>query len=311
MTRRIRQLPPAVAPSDNDVFPVSQMLPDSNQPTTRAMTRAQLVSDLVAAVNEARAELTSQFAARDQQLADMLAAVQVALSDNAEHDAQIEAALIMVQTALDDGNGTTPYDLWLEAGNTGTVQDYLASMVGPQGPAGVQGPQGERGPQGEAGPVGADGPMGPTGANGLKGDAGEAGPTGSTGAVGPKGDKGDKGDAGPQGIQGIPGQTGAVGGVGPQGVTGSSGATLVGTAMISETAVIALSAGTRKVTLSAAGTVTTGNYLLFPVSATPANYGIIDCACVTNGQLQVTMTAPLLALGASYSIPVRVVRINT
>lgn len=36
-----------------------------------------------------------------------------------------------------------------------------------------------------------------------------------------------------------------------------------------------------------------------------------DAICTTAGQLQVSLTAPALAIGASYSIPVRVVRINT
>lgn len=65
--------------------------------------------------------------------------------------------------------GKSAYQSWLDAGNTGTEQDFLTSL------------------RGEPGADGHDGAVGP------KGDKGE------TGAVGPKGDKGDKGDKGEQG----------------------------------------------------------------------------------------------------------------
>lgn len=35
--------------------------------------------------------------------------------------------------------GKSAYDLWLEEGNTGTVSDFLDSLVGPPGPAGPPG----------------------------------------------------------------------------------------------------------------------------------------------------------------------------
>lgn len=54
-----------------------------------------------------------------------------------------------------------------------------------------------------------------------------------------------------------------------------------------------------------------GNYLAFPTVVPPAGYGIMDAICTANGTLQVSVIAPLLAIGASYSIPVRIVRINT
>lgn len=64
--------------------------------------------------------------------------------------------------------------MWLDEGNVGTEQDYLDSLVGPEGP---QGPPGDTGPQGEPGPAGADstvpgppgpeGPQGPPGADGA------------------------------------------------------------------------------------------------------------------------------------------------
>lgn len=88
-------------------------------------------------------------------------------------------------------------------------------------------------------------------------------------------------------------------------------ATLVGTATISQTATIAIAAGTRRVDVAVAGVVPGGNYLAFPTSTPPAGYGIMDVICTANGTLSVSLIAPALALLASYSIPVRIVRINT
>lgn len=140
------------------------------------------------------------------------------------------------------------------------------------GPIGPQGAQGERGPQGDAGAAGA------------------AGPVGATGSAGAKGDKGDTGATGP---------------------AGTPGNALIGTVAIGETAVVAILAGVRKVTVACPGTVPTGNYIAFPVSATPAGYAINDAICSTAGQITVTVNGPALALGASYSIPCRIVKVNT
>lgn len=87
---------------------------------------------------------------------------------------------------------------------------------------------------------------------------------------------------------------------------------LIGTVTVGETALVALTAGVRKVTVTAPGTVVGGNYLLFPTAATPAGYALgLDVVCVVAGQLQVSITAPLLALGANYSIPCRLIKINS
>ena len=68
--------------------------------------------------------------------------------------------------------GYSAYEVAVQQGFKGTVDEWLASLVGPQGP---QGPQGETGPQGEQGP---------------KGDTGEQGPQGNTGPQGPAGTPG-------------------------------------------------------------------------------------------------------------------------
>ena len=78
-------------------------------------------------------------------------------------------------------NGLSAYDLWLELGNTGTKQDFLDSLVGvcSAGETGEQGPQGIQGEQGIQGVPGATGPQGPAGATGPAGAQGPAGPAGT------------------------------------------------------------------------------------------------------------------------------------
>lgn len=99
-------------------------------------------------------------------------------------------------------DGLSAYELWINEGNSGSVQDFLASLIGdtgPQGPTGSTGPQGATGPQGPQGEPGAIGPAGP---QGPQGDSGAQGP------IGPKGDTGDTGPQGPAGQDGAPGQDG-------------------------------------------------------------------------------------------------------
>ena len=74
--------------------------------------------------------------------------------------------------------GKSAYQSAVDCGFEGTEEEWLASLVGPQGPQGIQGPQGSTGPRGERG---------------------EPGPTGSTG---PQGPAGPQGQAGPQGVAG-------------------------------------------------------------------------------------------------------------
>ena len=83
--------------------------------------------------------------------------------------------------------GASAYQIWLNNGNTGTEQDFLASLVGATGA------------QGPAGAAGADGADGADGAQGIQGIQGA---TGQTGATGPQG---------AQGLQGIQGAAGADG----------------------------------------------------------------------------------------------------
>ncbi|MDO7841070.1 hypothetical protein [Sphingomonas immobilis] len=112
---------------------------------------------------------------------------------------------------------------------------------------------------------------------------------------GPKGDKGDKGDS----VKGDKGDAGA------------PGATLIGTATISQTvALVALSLGVHEFTVTRAGVAVGDNILLFPVGALPAGYAIHGAVVTAANTLKVTMTTPLLAIGTAISIPCRVMRIG-
>ena len=61
------------------------------------------------------------------------------------------------QDGKDGDPGKSAYELWLDAGNTGTEEDYLNSLKGKDGEDGKEGPQG---PQGEPGKDGQDGDIG-------------------------------------------------------------------------------------------------------------------------------------------------------
>lgn len=57
----------------------------------------------------------------------------------------------------DGTDGKSAYQIWLDAGNTGTEEDYLASLKGPQGAKGEKGDTGATGPQGDKGEKGDTG----------------------------------------------------------------------------------------------------------------------------------------------------------
>jgi len=49
------------------------------------------------------------------------------------------------QSGVNGTNGLSAYEIWLDLGNTGTEQDFIDSLTGPEGPQGTQGPQGDPG----------------------------------------------------------------------------------------------------------------------------------------------------------------------
>jgi hypothetical protein len=86
--------------------------------------------------------------------------------------------------------------------------------------------------------------------------------------------------------------------------------TVLATVTLAQTAVIAINAGIRTVTLACSGAKTTDDLVIQPVGALPAGYAVHNAVCTSAGQVQVTLTAPLLAIGAAYSIPCRVVALR-
>lgn len=133
-------------------------------------------------------------------------------------------------------NGLSAYQIWLNAGNTGTEEQFLTTL---RGATGAQGPQGI---QGVAGPTGATGPQGTNGANGTNGNnglsayqiwinAGNIGTEaqfltalrGATGAQGIQGVTGTQGVAGTNGTNGLDGKTILNGTQNPTGSTGNNG----------------------------------------------------------------------------------------
>lgn len=105
------------------------------------------------------------------------------------------AALIsaLIAYLAEGAEGKSAYELAVEEGYEGTLEEWLASLVGATGP---QGPQGEKGDTGATGAQGPKGDKGDTGATGPQGPQGDKGDTGATGAQGPQGPKGDTGDSG-------------------------------------------------------------------------------------------------------------------
>ncbi|MGA0434959.1 MAG: hypothetical protein ACO3MV_04755, partial [Flavobacteriales bacterium] len=82
---------------------------------------------------------------------------------------------------MDGADGMSAYELWIEEGFEGTVADFLASLIGPQGEQGLPGIDGA------VGATGPEGPQGPQGEQGLPGFDGAEGATGPEGPQGPQG----------------------------------------------------------------------------------------------------------------------------
>lgn len=134
------------------------------------------------------------------------------------------------EKGLDGKTGLSAYDIWINQGNTGTEQDFIDTFKGIKGDKGDKGEQGEQGVQGIQGEQGIEGPRGMQGEIGLQGPKGDAftyvdfTEEQLIALKGEKGDKGDIGETGPQGPKGETGLQGPQGEVGPQGPQGEVGA---------------------------------------------------------------------------------------
>ncbi len=98
--------------------------------------------------------------------------------------------------AFKGDKGDSAYQVWLDAGNIGTISAYLDSLKGEKGDKGDKGDKGEKGDTGE---------------KGDKGDPFIYSDFTQEQLALLKGDKGDKGDKGEQGIQGLQGEKGEKG----------------------------------------------------------------------------------------------------
>ena len=65
--------------------------------------------------------------------------------------------------------GASAYEVWLDHEGSGTIEEFLISLVGETGPQGEPGMDGAQGPQGEPGMDGAQGPQGEPGMDGAQG----------------------------------------------------------------------------------------------------------------------------------------------
>jgi len=136
--------------------------------------------------------------------------------------------------------GASAYDIWISEGNTGTIQDFLDSLVGSAGSQGSTGPAGANGANGAQGAPGADGTsITIQGTQPTVGDLPASGSLGDLWIIDQTGGGATAGDGyvwtaegtwlnigplrGPQGIQGVAGTNGAAGAQGPQGIQGTQG----------------------------------------------------------------------------------------
>lgn len=93
-------------------------------------------------------------------------------------------------------------------------------------------------------------------------------------------------------------------------IAGIPGTDLMGTVTVAETGITTLALSVRKVSVALDGTILGEKYIAIPVSSTPIGYAVSDVVCTADGTLQFNIVTPILTVG-SYSIPVRVVRLNT
>ena len=95
-----------------------------------------------------------------------------------------------------------------------------------------------------------------------------------------------------------------------KGDTGPSSKVALGTVTLAQTATAAIAAGDRNLTFAVAGAKLGDDLLLFPAAAMPTGYTIKSVVATANGTVSVRITAPMLAIGNSYSIPCRLVALR-
>ncbi|MES3152947.1 hypothetical protein [Sphingomonas faeni] len=100
---------------------------------------------------------------------------------------------------------------------------------------------------------------------------------------------------------------------GKNGLDGKSAAALLGTVTIGQTATVALTAGVRRlvITVPTSMGLAAGDPLALAPTKAIDGYAIHDAIAVSSTSINVGLTAPLLAIGASFSIPAKLFRLNT
>lgn len=149
------------------------------------------------------------------------------------------------------------------------------------------------------------------------GQTGQVGATGTTGATGSTGATGATGQTGTAATVAVGTVTTLAAGSNPTVTNGgtSSAAVLnfglprsavyLTDVTLSQTAVVAIALGPRTITVSTNCQVG-DRMFMSPAAAMPAGYMLGDIFCSATGTAQATLYAPLLAIGASYSITVKV-----
>jgi len=189
------------------------------------------------------------------------------------------------------------------------------------------GARGPAGSKGDTGPAGAAGSAGPAGAKGDTGAVGATGPAGQNGATGPQGLKGDTGATGPAGSSASATPLGTATPKAPGIATPGTSAnaahedhvhplqsgvlTLIGNVSISETLLVSLAVGMKRMTLTLAGVALGDKLLAIPNGAPTTGCEVVNAyPGASAGQVSIGYYTPLLGIGATYSIPVSIYRIS-
>lgn len=128
---------------------------------------------------------------------------------------------------------------------------------------------------------------------------------GKDGATGPQG---AKGDTGAQGIQGVKGDTGDTGAAAPT----NGRLTLIGNVTVTETTLLSLALGMKRMTLPLTGITTAdmGKLVVIPNGTATAGCEVQNAYPVAANSVSIGYFTPALGLGATYTIPVAVYRIT-
>lgn len=199
----------------------------------------------------------------------------------------------------------------------GTSNKGNTGPKGDTGATGPQGPTGQQGPKGDTGSSGAIGATGPAGAQGV------AGPTGATGAQGVKGDSGATGPAGSNATATPLGNTAAkAAGTAAAGASANAARedhvhplqngtlALVGNVTVSETLLISLSLGMKRMALPLAGVVTGDKLLAIPNGTPTTGCEVVNAYPASAGNVSIGYYTPALGIAATYTIPVSVYRVT-